>query len=210
MIRVLVADDHAVIRCGITQILEEALDITVTGEASTGREVLQAVRKHHYDVLVLDIAMPGGGGFEVLEQLDTLKPGLKILMLSMYSESHYAIRALRAGASGYLTKDSAPSQLIAAIRQVAAGGTYVTQSLAEKLAVEVRGEAHKEPHEILSTREYQVLCLLASGKTVTQIAKELYLSVKTISTYRVRLQEKLGLDNTAQLMRYAIDRGIAG
>ena len=126
MIRVLVADDHAVIRCGITQILEEALDITVTGEASTGREVLQAVRKHDYDVLVLDIAMPGGGGFEVLEQLDTLKPGLKILMLSMYSESHYAIRALRAGASGYLTKDSAPSQLIVAIRQIAAGGTFVT------------------------------------------------------------------------------------
>jgi DNA-binding NarL/FixJ family response regulator len=160
-------------------------------------------------VLVLDIAMPGGGGWEVLKQLQTLKPGLRVLMLSMYAESQHAVRALKAGASGYLTKDSAPSQLTAAIRQIAAGGTFVTQSLAEKLAVDLRGGPHKEPLEGLSIREYQVLCLLASGKTVTQIANELSLSVKTISTYRVRLQEKLGLDNTAQLMRYAIDRGIA-
>ncbi len=206
MIRVLVADDHAVVRRGVLQILADAPDIVVAGEAATGREVLGAVQEHDYDVLVLDIAMPDGGGLEVLKQLRTLKLDLHVLILSMYPEKQYAVRALKAGAAGYLTKESAPDELVTAIRKVAQGGKYVTQSLAEKLAAEVGREVEKEPHETLSDREYQVTCLLAAGKTVTEIAAELSLSVKTASTYRARILEKLGLRNTAEIIRYALER----
>ncbi len=208
MIRVLVADDHAVVRRGLVQILAEAPDMFVAGEASTGREVLQAVRKHDYDVLVLDIAMPEGGGLEVLQQLQTLKPNLRVLILSMYPERQYAVRVLKTGAAGYLTKESVPDELIAAIRKVARGGKYVSQSLAEKLASELRGEVEKEPHETLSDREYQVMTLLAAGKSATEIATELSLSVKTVSTYRGRILKKLGLSSTAEIIRYAIERGL--
>lgn len=208
MIRVLVADDHTVVRRGLLQILEEAPAMVVAGEASTGRQVLQAVQKHDYDVLVLDIAMPDGGGLEVLRQLQSLKPDLPVLILSMYSEKQYAVRALKAGAAGYLTKESAPDELIAAIRKVAQGRKYVTQSLAEKLAAELRGEPEKEPHETLSDREYQVMCLLATGKTITEIATELSLSVKTVSTYRARILDKLNLKSTAEIIRYALERGL--
>ena len=208
MIRVLVADDHAVVRRGVLQILADAPDIVVAGEASTGREVLQAVWKNNLDVLVLDIAMPDGGGLEVLKQLRTLKPDLRVLILSMYPERQYAVRALKAGAAGYLTKDSAPDELITAIRRAAQGGKYISQSLAEKLAVEVGDEVEKEPHETLSDREYQVTCLLAAGKTVTEIATELSLSAKTVSTYRARTLKKLGLRNTAEIIRYALERGL--
>jgi two-component system invasion response regulator UvrY len=208
MIRVLVADDHAVVRRGLVQILAEAPDMVVAGEASTGREVLQAVWKHDYDVLVLDIAMPEGGGLEVLQQLQTLKPDLRILILSMYPEKQYAVRALKTGAAGYMTKESVPDELIAAIRKVARGGKYVTQSLAEQLASELRGEVEKEPHQTLSDREYQVMILLAAGKSVTDIAEELSLSVKTVSTYRARILEKLNLKSTAEIIRYALERGL--
>jgi two-component system invasion response regulator UvrY len=208
MIRVLVADDHAVVRRGLVQILAEAPDMVVTGEASTGREVLQAVWKHDYDVLVLDIAMPEGGGLEVLQQLQTLKPDLRILILSMYPEKQYAVRALKTGAAGYMTKESVPDELIAAIRKVARGGKYVTQSLAEQLASELRGEVEKEPHQTLSDREYQVMTLLAAGKSVTDVATELSLSVKTVSTYRARILEKLNLKSTAEIIRYALERGL--
>ena len=209
MIRVFVADDHAVVRRGVRQILEDASDMIAAGEASTGREVLQAVRQHDYDVLVLDIAMPDANGLETLRQLRTLKPDLRVLILSMYPERQYAVRALKAGAAGYLTKESAPDELVAAIRKVALGGKYVTQSLAERLAAALGGELGKEPHEALSTREYQVMRLLAAGKTVTDIATELSLSVKTISTYRTRILEKLDLRNTAEIIRYAFERGLA-
>jgi two-component system invasion response regulator UvrY len=205
MIRVLVADDHAVVRRGLVQILTEAPDMVVAGEASTGREVLQAVRKHDYDVLVLDIAMPEGGGLEVLQQLQTLKPDLHVLILSMYPERQYAVRALKTGAVGYLTKESVPDELIAAIRKVARGGKYVTQSLAEQLASELRGEVEKEPHKTLSDREYQVMTLLAAGKSVTDIATKLSLSVKTVSTYRARILNKLYLKSTAEIIRYALE-----
>jgi two-component system invasion response regulator UvrY len=205
MIRVLVADDHAVVRRGVVQILTEAPDMVVAGEASTGREVLQAVRKHDYDVLVLDIAMPEGGGLEVLQQLQTLKPNLRILILSMYPERQYAVRALKTGAAGYLTKESVPDELIAAIRKVARCGKYVSQSLAEQLASELRGEVEKEPHETLSGREFQVMILLAAGKSVTDVAEELSLSVKTVSTYRARILEKLNLKSTAEIIRYALE-----
>ena len=208
MIRVLVADDHAVVRRGLLQILEEAPDMIAAGEASTGREVLQAVQKHDYDVIVLDIAMPEGSGLEVLQQLQGLKPDLSVLILSMYPEKQYAVRALKAGAAGYLTKESAPDELIAAIRKVAQGGKYVTRSLAEKLAATLGGELEKEPHETLSDREYQVIRLLAAGKTVTGIATELSLSVKTVSTYRARILDKLNLENTAEIIRYAFEHGL--
>lgn len=208
MIKVLVADDHAVVRRGVLQILEEAPDMVATGEASTGRQVLQAVQTHDYDVVVLDIAMPDGGGLEVLKQLRTLRPEVRVLILSIYPEKQYAVRALKAGAAGYLTKESAPDELIAAIRQVSLGGKYITQSLAEKLAVELGGEAEKEPHETLSDREYQVMGLLAAGKTVTDIATELSLSAKTVSTYRARILEKLNLQSTAEIIRYAFKRGL--
>jgi DNA-binding NarL/FixJ family response regulator len=208
MIRVLVADDHAVVRRGVVQILEEVPDMVAAGEARTGREVLRAVQEHNYDVLVLDISMPDGGGLEVLQQLQTLRPDLRVLILSMYPEKQYARRALKAGAAGYLTKESVPEELIAALRQVAAGGRYVSQSLAETLARELVGEVEREPHEALSDREYQVMTLLAAGKSVTGIATELSLSVSTVSTYRARVLDKLNLRNTAEIIRYALERGL--
>ena len=208
MIRVLVADDHAVVRRGLLQILEEVPAMIVAGEVETGRQVLQAVQREDYDVLVLDIAMPDGGGLEVLRQLKSLKPDLPVLILSMYSEEQYALRTLKAGAAGYLTKESAPDELIAAILKVARGGRYVTRSLAEELAVALAGEFEQEPHETLSDREYQVMCLLAAGYTVTEIARELSLSVKTVSTYRARMADKLGLKRTAEIIRYALERGL--
>jgi two-component system invasion response regulator UvrY len=208
MIRVFVADDHAVVRRGMLQILEEVPDMVSAGEAGTGREVLRAMQKHDCDVLVLDISMPDGSGLEVLKQLRTLRPDLRVLILSMYPEKQYALRALKTGAAGYLTKESAPDELIAAIRKVARGGRYITQSLAERLAGELADEVEKEPHETLSDREYQVMTMLATGKSVTDIATELSLSVKTVSTYRARILEKLGLDSTAEIMRYAIEQGL--
>lgn len=208
MIRVLVADDHAIVRRGVLQILEEAPDIIPIGEASTGEEVLQAVQGTEYDVIVLDIALPDHSGLEILKQLQTLKPRLQILMLSIYPEKQYAIRAIKAGAAGYLTKESTPEELVEAIRQASQGGKYITRSLAQSLANEVGGQAEKEPHEALSDREYQVMCSLASGKGVTEIAAALSLSVKTVSTYRSRILEKLELTSTAEIIRYALERGL--
>ena len=208
MIRVLVADDHAVVRRGVVQILDEAPDMIAAGEASTGREALQAVQKGNCDVLVLDIAMPDGGGLEVLEQLQTLAPHLRVLILSMYPEKQYAVRALRAGAAGYLTKESTPDELVVAIRQIVGGKRYVTRSLAQALAAELESE-EGEPHALLSNREFQVMRLLAAGKTVSDIAAELALSVKTISTYRSRILKKLKLGSTAEIIRYAFEHGLA-
>jgi DNA-binding NarL/FixJ family response regulator len=209
MIRVLVADDHAVVRRGLLQILEEAPDMVAAGEASTGREVLRALRQVGYDVLVLDISMPEGGGLEVLRQLQSLRPDLPVLILSVYAERQYATRTLRGGAAGYLTKDSAPDELVAAIRQVARGEKYISQSLAATLAEQL-GNGERAPHEALSDRELQVLRLLASGKRITDIAEDLSLSVKTISTYRSRILTKLNLESTADLIRYALERGLEG
>ena len=205
MIRVLVADDHAVVRRGVVQILDEAPDLVAAGEASSGRQVLQKVQENDYDVLVLDIGMPDGSGLEVLHQLRTLRPELRVLILSMYPEKQYALRALKAGAAGYLTKESAPDELVAAVRRIAQGGKYITQSLAEELTAALVGEAEKSPEEILSDREFQVVCMLAEGKTIAGIAEELSLSVKTISTYRARVLEKLNLSNTAEIIRYAFE-----
>jgi DNA-binding NarL/FixJ family response regulator len=204
MIRILVADDHAVVRQGVKQILADVSDMVVKDEAQNSSETLEKVLQHDYDVVLLDISMPGRSGLEVLEDIKNQRPKLAVLILSMHPEEQYAIRALRSGASGYLTKASAPQELIGAIRKVAGGGKYVTSSLAEKLADELEIDTEKQPHELLSNREHQVMLMLAAGKSVSDIADELCLSVKTISTYRTRVMEKMGMKKNAELTLYAV------
>jgi two-component system, NarL family, invasion response regulator UvrY len=207
--RVLVADDHAVVRKGVQQILSEDPDILSADEAASGREALRAIQEREYDVLLLDIAMPEGGGLEVLEELRKRARSPHVLILSMYSEKQYALRALKSGADGYLTKDSLPAELLTAIRKVASGRKYVSQALAEELAMELADPGPADaPHMHLSGREYQVMCLLATGEAVTEIAAQLGLSVSTISTYRGRILEKLGVNNTAGVIRYAVRHGL--
>ena len=208
MIKVLIADDHTLVRKGLKQILLDAKDIQHVDEAKDGKETINKVNKQDYDLVVLDISLPGRSGIDVLKQLKCSKPGLPILILSMHPEEQYAVRALRAGAAGYLTKESAPDELINAIKKVAAGGKYITTSLAEKLAGEIGPDPEKLLHEILSDREYQVMCMIASGKTVKEIAEALSLSVKTISTHRARILKKMRMDNNAQLTHYAIKHGL--
>ena len=208
MIKILIADDHAIIREGLKQILAETSDMVVAGEAADGREVLDHVRKDDYDLVLLDIAMPGRGGLDTLKQLKHDKPELPVLVLSMYPEEQYAIRAFKAGASGYLTKESAPEELISAIRKVTQGGKYVSSSLAEKLAFNLETDTEKPLHEMLSDREYQVIIMIASGKTVKEISDKLSLSVKTISTNRVRALNKMGMKNNAEVTYYAIKQGL--
>ena len=204
MLRILIADDHPLFRRGLKQIIAETSDMVVADEAADGREALSKAATGDYDVLLLDITMPFKNGVDVLSQLKNERPTLPVLMLSMHPEEQYAVRALRAGASGYLTKESAPEELVAAIRKVSTGGKYVSASLAERLASIVQRDDEALPPETLSHREYQVMCILASGKTVSEAARELSLSVKTISTYRARILEKLKMKNNAELMRYAI------
>lgn len=206
MIRVLIADDHAVVREGLRQILSGVPDMTVAGEAENGNDVLREVRKNPYDVLVLDITMPGRTGLDILKELKQEHPMLQVLILSMYPEEQYAVRVLRAGASGYLTKESAPEELVGAIRRVAQGRKYISPSLAETLVGNLDIDAEKPMHQSLSDREYQVLCLIASGKKVGEIAETLSLSVKTISTYRTRVLEKMRLKNNAELTLYAVEQ----
>jgi DNA-binding NarL/FixJ family response regulator len=208
MIKILIADDHPVVRKGLKDIIQATPDMTVSGEASDGQEVLENVRKIDFDVVVLDIAMPGRSGLDILKELKSGKPELPVLILSIHPEDQYAVRVLKAGASGYLTKDSAPDELITAIRKVSRGKKYISASLAEKLAYDLEIGAEKPLHETLSDREYDVMCRIASGKTVKEIAEQLYLSVKTISTYRSRILEKMKMENNAELTHYAIKLGL--
>jgi DNA-binding NarL/FixJ family response regulator len=210
MIRILVADDHTIVREGLKQIVGEVDDMTVADEAGNGQEALSKIREGDYDEVLLDISMPGQSGLEVLKDIRAEKPKLPVLILSMHSEEQYAVRALRAGASGYLTKASAPDELIGAIRKVSRGRKYVTASLAEKLALELGADTSKPPHEMLSDREYQVMLMLAAGKSVTEIADELCLSVKTISTYRSRVLEKMNMKKNAELTLYAVQNHLVG
>ncbi len=203
-IRVLIADDHAIVREGLKQILADTSDIGVTGDAENGFEALKLIRRGNCDVVLLDISMPDRSGIEILKQLKKEFPKLAVLMLSMHREDQYAIRALKAGAAGYLNKQSAPVELVHAIRQVAAGRKYVSPALAEELANQL-GEDHERPlHAALSDREYQTMTMIASGKTVSDIATELTLSVKTISMYRSRVLQKMKLRHNAELTHYAI------
>jgi DNA-binding NarL/FixJ family response regulator len=209
MIRLLVADDHAIVRKGIEQIIAETTDIAVADEARNGQELLEKVRKHDYDLVLLDISMPGRDGLEILKELKSQRPKLNVLMLSMYPEEQYAVRALRSGASGYLTKESAPDELIAAIRKVSSGHKYVSASLAEKLAALLKNRSGGPLHEQLSDREYRIMCMIASGKTQTEIAEELSLSIKTISTYRSRVLRKMQMTSNADIIRYAIENNLS-
>ena len=207
-IRVLLVDDHAIVREGIRQILADTHDIVVAGTVAGGVEAIAIVRKTACEVVVLDISMPDRSGIEVLKQLRKEFPKVAVLMLSMHSEDQYAMRSMKAGAAGYLNKQSAPAELVDAIRKVASGGKYITPALAEVLAAHVGEDADALPHQSLSDREYQALTMIASGKTVTDIAIELKLSVKTVSMYRSRLLLKMKLRNNAELTHYAVRNGL--
>jgi DNA-binding NarL/FixJ family response regulator len=202
---ILVADDHAVVRRGLRQVIADECDGATVEEASTGQAALDAVRRQDWAVVILDINLPDKNGLEVLKDLKAMRPALPVLILSHHAEAEYAARAFKAGAAGYLTKESASEELAAAIRKVLAGGRYVSPSFAEQLAGRLTSDLDTLPHHALSDREHLVLCQIAQGKAVSQIADELALSVKTISTYRARLLEKLQLANNAELMRYAFD-----
>lgn len=203
---ILVADDHAVVRRGLAQMIADECAGALVEEAATGQGAIEAVRRHAWDAVLLDINLPDKNGLEVLKEIKAVRPALPVLILSHHAEEQYAARAYKAGAAGYLTKDSAPDELSLAIRKVLAGGRYVSPSFAERMAGLLTGDLGAAPHLALSDREHLVLCRMASGKTVSQIADELSLSVKTISTYRARLLEKLQLANNAELMRYAFDQ----
>jgi DNA-binding NarL/FixJ family response regulator len=205
MIRVLLADDHAIVRAGLKEILTATGDIAVAAEAASGNEALAQVRAAEFDVAVLDMSMPGRSGIELIKQVKSEKPKLRILVLTMHSEDQYAVRALRAGASGYLTKDSAIDQLVAAIRRVAGGGAYVSAETAERVARDAVPRTDAAPHTRLSDREFQVFRMIAEGRSVGAIARELSLSVKTVSTHKTHIMEKMGLANQAELIRYALE-----
>ncbi len=204
MIRVVIADDHTIVREGLRQLLQASVDFDIVSEARDGHEVMQRVRELDFDVLLLDMSMPGKSGMELIKQVKSERPRLRILVLSMHQEHQYAVRAIKAGASGYLTKESASSQLAAAIRKVACGGAFISAEVAEQLALSAMPQAEGLPHTALSDREYQVFRLLVSGKTVSEIGAELNLSVKTVSTHKARLLQKMGVANQTELVHYAI------
>jgi len=200
MIRVLVADDHEIVRDGLKRILAATTDVRVAGEAASGDEALALVKTNDYDVALLDMSMPGLSGIDLIKRLRIEKPGVKLLILSMHGEHQYAARALKAGASGYLTKDSAAEKLLGALRKVAAGGVHISDAAAASLVA-----AERTPHQSLSDREFEILKLLAGGRSPTEIASQLHLSVKTVSTHKANVQGKLGLAGTADLVRYALE-----
>ena len=204
MIRVVIADDHQLVREGLKQVLSSAPDLTVIGEAKNGIEVMQRVRELDFEVLVLDLSMPGRSGPELIKQVHTEKPKLRVLVLSMHAEGQYAIRSIKSGACGYLTKDSASADLVMAIRKVAAGGVYISSALAEQLALGVMPDAAGPPHNLLSNREFEVFQLLVAGVLVSHIALQLSLSIKTVSSHKARIMQKMNLHNQADLIRYAI------
>jgi DNA-binding NarL/FixJ family response regulator len=204
MIRIVVADDHTIVREGLKQLLSSAGDLAVGGEAQNGHEALERVRTLDFDVLLLDMSMPGKSGIELIKQVRAEKPKLRVLVLSMHEEEQYAVRAIKAGASGYLTKESATAQLVSAIRKVASGGAFITDSVAQQLALGAMPQSDGPPHGALSDREFQVFRELVSGKAVSDIAAQLNLSVKTVSTHKARIMQKMNMSNPAELIRYAI------
>jgi DNA-binding NarL/FixJ family response regulator len=210
MIRIVIADDHTIVREGLKQLLAAAGDINVVGEARNGQDVMQQVRSNDFDILLLDMSMPGKSGTELIKQVKDEKPKLRILVLSMHEEHQYAVRAIRSGASGYLTKDSASTQLVTAIRKVSTGGAFISAEVAEALALSAMRQDEGPPHTTLSDREYQVFQMLASGTSVSEIASRLNLSVKTVSTHKARLLEKLGARNQTELVHYALKHRLIG
>jgi len=207
VVRVLLADDHAMVRAGLREILSATGDIEVTCEAVDGHAVLEAVRSQPFDVAVLDLSMPGRSGIELIKLVKSERPQLRVLVLSMHSEQQYAVRALRAGASGYLTKESAPDMLVAAIRRIAGGGAFISPETAERLVLDANS-GQSLPHTALSDREFEVFRKLVAGESVSAIAAALKLSVKTVSTHKSRIQEKMGMSSQAELVRYALTHGL--
>ncbi len=210
MIRILIADDHTILRDGLKQILRECSDMVVAGEADNGSDTLAKIREQEWDVVVLDMSMPGRSGIELIKQIKLEKPKLPILILSMHKEDQYAVRTLRAGASGYLCKDSASTQLVQAIRKVASGNLFISPAVAENLARGLQGKQDEQPHTMLSDRELQIFQLLAAGKGITEISDQLFISVKTVSTHKTRIMEKMNLANSSELIRYAIKHELIG
>jgi len=208
MTKVLIADDHPIVRQGLKQILFEEPDMETVGEAADSNDVLRLAGQQDWDIVILDITMPGRGGLDVLKELRQKYPGLPVLILSIHPEDQYAVRTLKAGAAGYLTKESTPEELIRAMRTVLKGKKYISASLAEKLADYLEREDQKNIHEILSDREYQVMVMITQGKSIKEIAEDLSLSIKTISTYRARIFEKMKLKSNAELIRYAIHKNL--
>lgn len=209
MIKILIADDHAILRRGLRGFLEHELEAARYGEAGNSQEVLIQVHQEHWDLLILDITMPGRSGLEVLRDVKKERPSLPVLVLSVHPEDQFGKRALRAGASGYINKESPLEELIKAIRKVLAGGTYVSPTLAEKLALDLSRRTPELPHERLSDREFEVLRMIASGKTISQIAGDLHLSVATVSTHRAHILEKTAMTTNAELVRYALQNHLA-
>ncbi len=208
MIGVLIADDHAILRRGLKEILEDDLQGAIYGEAGNAQQVLAEVQRYEWDLVILDITMPGRSGLDLLHDLKQLRPNLPVLVLSMHPEDQYAKRVLKAGAAGYMNKETAPEELVKAVGKVLSGGRYVSAALAEKLASDLSADTERLSHERLSNREFEVLRMIASGKTISQIAEELHLSVTTVSTHRARILEKMGMANNAELMRYAMRNGL--
>jgi two-component system invasion response regulator UvrY len=204
MIRILIADDHAILRRGLAEILIRELSEVTCSEAAEAQKVLSHLQNHACDLVILDISMPGRSGLDILTDIKQLRPQLPVLVLSMYSEDQYGKRVLRAGAAGYMNKETAPEELVKAVRKVLAGGRYVSAALAERLASDLNVNCGRPPHETLSDREFEVLRMIASGKVISQIADDLHLGVTTVSTYRARILEKMNMKNNADLMRYAL------
>ncbi|MCL5991475.1 MAG: response regulator transcription factor [Bacteroidetes bacterium] len=204
MIRIIIADDHSVVRRGLKQIFDETHDLQVVDEASSGNELLDKVRHNSYDVVILDISMPGKDGLDTLKELKNLKPELPVLVFTVFPEEQYAVRILKAGAAGYLNKESEPEEMLDAIHKVSQGRKYISPGLAEILASNLDASGETPIHDTLSDREFQVMCMIASGRTISDIAKELSLSINTISTYRIRILEKLNLKNNAEITHYAL------
>jgi DNA-binding NarL/FixJ family response regulator len=207
-LRILIADDHDIVRKGLIQVLANSFDQVQFGEACNASQVLQQFARQQWDIVLLDITMPGQSGLDVLKQLRELQPSTKVLILSMHPEDQYAVRVLKAGAVGYITKNTASDVVAVALRKVLSGGTYVSETLAQDLARGLANDTDKQPHEVLSDREFQIMRLLASGKSVKEISFDLALSIKTVSTYRTRLLKKLGLTTTADVIRYAVQEGL--
>jgi DNA-binding NarL/FixJ family response regulator len=205
VIRILIADDHPIVRLGLKELLVRDLKGVICGEAANGQQVIFEIQRHDWDLVILDVTMPGPSGFDVLKDIQVLRPKLPVLVVSVHPEEQLGKRALKAGASGYLNKESAPEELVKAIRKVLAGGRYVSPALGEQLALDLSGRGEGFLHERLSDRELEVLEMIASGKTISQIAEELHLAVPTIRTYRARILEKMEMTSTGELIRYALD-----
>jgi two-component system invasion response regulator UvrY len=208
VIRILIADDHSIYREGLKKVLE-AGGMAIAAEAATGEEALERARETHPDVVILDVSMPGRGGIETVQELKRREPRIRVLVLTMHSEDNFAVRCLREGADGYLTKDAGPEQVLAAVRKVHGGGKYVSSALAERLASSLDANFGRPLHEKLSHREFQVMSLIGEGKTASEIAAELNLSVKTVSTYRARILEKMDMKSTVEIIRYVVMRGLS-